>query len=349
MILVDPAIWRWRGLRWAHLVSDSSHEELHAFAERLGLRRAWFQGDHYDVPAEVRERAIRLGAVAVDSRELVVRLTAAGLRKRKTRAPLVPAATSAHPAAMETRTAYAPGAPSWIDLATSDPDAAMAFYGALLGWDFDIGGEEVGRYVFCRLGGRAVAGLNGRPAPEGWPTAWTTYVAGDADADAARITAAGGTLVLGPADAGPAGRVVVARDASGAVFGVWQAGAHPGAEVTDEPGAVAWHELATPDAATARAFYGTVFGWAFEGAGGSDATRFLVAGRAVGALHEAPGVPPAWTPSFAVADLDAALVAVRDLGGRVVPQVASGPAGRRAHVTDPQGGAFVLSAAAAAG
>jgi hypothetical protein len=82
-ILVDTPIWRWRGRRWAHLVSDTSHEELHRFAARLGLRRAWFQGDHYDVPDEVRRAALRLGAEAVSSRELVVRLRAAGLRKTR--------------------------------------------------------------------------------------------------------------------------------------------------------------------------------------------------------------------------------------------------------------------------
>jgi hypothetical protein len=85
-ILVDPPIWRWRGRTWAHLVSDESLEELHAFADRLGLRRAWFQGDHYDVPAEVRDEALALGAEAVSSRELVVRLREAGLRKRRSRA-----------------------------------------------------------------------------------------------------------------------------------------------------------------------------------------------------------------------------------------------------------------------
>ena len=80
-ILVDAAIWRWRGDVWAHLVSDASYDELHAFAATLGLRRAWFQGDHYDIPAAVRERAIALGAEPVESRELVMRLRRAGLRR----------------------------------------------------------------------------------------------------------------------------------------------------------------------------------------------------------------------------------------------------------------------------
>jgi hypothetical protein len=65
---------------WAHLISDTSYDELHRFASELGLSRRAFQGDHYDVPTEYRLRAIEMGASAVDSRELLLRLRAAGLR-----------------------------------------------------------------------------------------------------------------------------------------------------------------------------------------------------------------------------------------------------------------------------
>jgi hypothetical protein len=80
-ILVDEATWPFRGDRWAHLVSDVSYDELHEFAQGLGLRRLSFQGDHYDVPAAVRSDAIERGALAVSGRELVTRLRAAGLRR----------------------------------------------------------------------------------------------------------------------------------------------------------------------------------------------------------------------------------------------------------------------------
>jgi len=80
-ILVDPAIWPARGRRFAHLVSDVSAAELHAFAAALGLERRWFQGDHYDVPTEVRALAIARGAEPVSAAELVRRLRAAGLRR----------------------------------------------------------------------------------------------------------------------------------------------------------------------------------------------------------------------------------------------------------------------------
>jgi len=81
-ILVDPAMWPWRGREWAHLVSDRSYQELHDFAERLGIPRDAFQGDHYDIPTETRERAVSFGAEPVGSKELVRRLGAAGLRRR---------------------------------------------------------------------------------------------------------------------------------------------------------------------------------------------------------------------------------------------------------------------------
>ena len=82
-VLVDDAIWPFRDRRWAHLVSDASFDELHAFAERLGLPPRAFHRDHYDVPAELRDDAIALGAQPVSSREIVRRLQAAGLRRRR--------------------------------------------------------------------------------------------------------------------------------------------------------------------------------------------------------------------------------------------------------------------------
>lgn len=89
-ILIDEAVWPWRGRLWAHLVSDSSYDELHAFAHRLGVPPRAFHGDHYDVPAALRERAVALGAEPVDVRELLARITAAGLRRPKGR-PAPPA------------------------------------------------------------------------------------------------------------------------------------------------------------------------------------------------------------------------------------------------------------------
>jgi hypothetical protein len=84
-ILVDDAVWPWRGRRWAHLVSDASYDELHEFAGRLGIPRHVFQGDHYDIHEELRVVAVSMGALEVDGRVLVRRLRASGLRRVRVR------------------------------------------------------------------------------------------------------------------------------------------------------------------------------------------------------------------------------------------------------------------------
>ncbi|WP_433327434.1 DUF4031 domain-containing protein [Spirillospora sp. CA-294931] len=87
MILIDPPLWPSRGRDWSHLVSDTSFDELHAFAAGLGLSRRAFERDHYDVPSELYEAAVTQGAHAVGCQELLTRLTRAGLRRRKAARP----------------------------------------------------------------------------------------------------------------------------------------------------------------------------------------------------------------------------------------------------------------------
>lgn len=93
----DPTVWPWREELWAHLVSDTSYEELHAFAASLGVPRRPFQGDHHDLPASLRDRALALGAKPVACRVLLTRLRAAGPRRggpaRRAGSP-VPAAST---------------------------------------------------------------------------------------------------------------------------------------------------------------------------------------------------------------------------------------------------------------
>ena len=80
-LLVDDCLWTFRGRKWCHLVSDDSYAELHAFAAGLGVDRRAFHGDHYDLPEDYRAAAVALGAAEVDSRALLSRLKAAGLRR----------------------------------------------------------------------------------------------------------------------------------------------------------------------------------------------------------------------------------------------------------------------------
>lgn len=116
-ILVDSAIWPWRGRQWAHLVSDASHDELHGFAALLGIPRRVFQGDHYDVPADVREHAIALGAQAVSGRELITRLRASGLRR-----PHRSHAATAAGATASAGSAGSPGSKAQAEAGPAEPD-----------------------------------------------------------------------------------------------------------------------------------------------------------------------------------------------------------------------------------
>jgi hypothetical protein len=79
-ILIDEARWWHRGEKWCHLVSDDSYDELHRFADTVGIPRRGFQGDHYDIPLSYRAQMIEAGATEVESRELLRRLRGAGLR-----------------------------------------------------------------------------------------------------------------------------------------------------------------------------------------------------------------------------------------------------------------------------
>jgi hypothetical protein len=86
MILIDPPNVEGHGRMWSHLASDVSFDELHDFARELGIPERGFDRDHYDVPSEWYDQVVALGASPVSSRELVSRLIAAGLRRRRSEA-----------------------------------------------------------------------------------------------------------------------------------------------------------------------------------------------------------------------------------------------------------------------
>src|SRR2546430_1353561 len=119
---------------------------------------------------------------------------------------------------MGERTSYVEGTPSWVDLMTSDPERARAFYGGLFGWEFEIDANaERGNTRTCRPNGKSGGGMGGQPAPAGMPTVGTTYFAvDDADKTAERITEHGGTIQMPPMDVMEQGRMVMAADREGA-------------------------------------------------------------------------------------------------------------------------------------
>lgn len=241
-----------------------------------------------------------------------------------------------------------PGTPCWVSLMVRALTATEEFYGALFGWEFRPGPQQLGPYVRALLDGREVAGIGRLPQDRPLSVAWTPYLASDdADRTAETVRLCGGTVGVGPLDAADAGRMAIASDPSGAVFGIWQGGAHPGAAVTGVPGTPAWNELVTFETASVVKFYTTVFGYGQEPAVSSDLDHVTlhVDGRPVAGVHGmGQDLPrdrgPHWRTYFEVADTDAALRRIVGLGGRVRTPAHDSDHGRVAAVADPEGARF---------
>lgn len=250
---------------------------------------------------------------------------------------------------MKVVTGYPDGVFCWIDLATTDAEAAKSFYQALFGWQYeDVPSGMDSVYSMCQIDGKNVAGLSTLDAEsqaQGIPTMWSSYVKhDDVDSVAAKVTEAGGTLMFPPMDVMDSGRMIFATDPTGAAFGVWQPKSHIGAQLVNMPNTLVWNELQTPDAEAAKSFYGAVFGWS----GDTDPNGY-VSYKADGRVHsgmmqieESWGdVPPNWSVYIMVEDAAAASAKVKELGGNVlVPPTKAGEIGTFSVVQDPQGGIF---------
>ncbi|QLJ04480.1 VOC family protein [Streptomyces sp. NEAU-sy36] len=242
----------------------------------------------------------------------------------------------------------APGTPCWVSLMAHELTATEEFYGALFGWEFRPGPRQLGPYVRALLDGREVAGMGQLPPDHRLPIAWTPYLASDdVDRTAEAVRLCGGTVAVGPLDADEAGRLAIAADPCGAVFGIWQGPARLGTPVTGVPGTPAWNELLTFETESVTKFYASVFGYETEAAAGSgaDQVTLRVDGHPVAAVHGlGRALPrdrgPYWATCFRVADTDGALRRVTALGGRVVRPAEDGPHGRVATVADPEGAVF---------
>jgi predicted enzyme related to lactoylglutathione lyase len=258
---------------------------------------------------------------------------------------------------MPERTGYAHGVPSWVDLGTSDVEGAKAFYGAIFGWEAeDVPTDQGVPYTMLSKNGKVVAGLGPIPpdqAAAGMPPMWNSYVNVDSvDATVAKVTEAGGTVMMPAMDVMDSGRMAFIADPTGAAIGLWQAGTHTGAQLVNEHGTLFWNELMTDDTAAAGAFYTSVFGWRAEVSQMPDGpyTSFWAEGNVEG--HAAAGMmgkpegaefPNYWGVYFAVDDVEATLGAVKDSGGQVLmPPMDVPEVGRFAVVQDPQGASFTV-------
>jgi uncharacterized protein len=252
-------------------------------------------------------------------------------------------------------TAWPAGTPCWVDLGVDDIGQAKAFYSGLFGWDIQEGPPESGSYCMCELGGRPVAGIGPKIGPAGTPVIWTTYIAsGDADATADKIRAAGGQVIAEPFDVMDVGRMAVAADPGGAVFGVWQARTHSGIQRANEPGSLTWNENMSRDFDRNKAFYQAVFGYDYGdmSSEGFNYATVDLGGNPVGGIGELdpnfpPEVPANWATYFGVTDADAAVAKAVELGGTVVRPVWDTPYGRMAVLADGQGAVFAVVSASA--
>jgi predicted enzyme related to lactoylglutathione lyase len=246
---------------------------------------------------------------------------------------------------MPTRdSAWPNGTPCWVDLGAPDIEAAKGFYGAVFGWTFSGGAPEMGGYTTCEARGLPAAGL-GPQQDAADPPRWTTYFAtDDADATAAAITAAGGTVLFPPMDVGPLGRMCIARDPQGHPFGLWQAGEHTGIRIFNEPGGLVWNDASVDDQAAGQAFYAAVFGFRFDVIDGMGGYATFATGECpLGGFGAArPGAPKGWNTCFSVASADDAAAAVEAGGGKVVMAPEDSPYGRVAAFTDPWGAPFAV-------
>jgi uncharacterized protein len=267
---------------------------------------------------------------------------------------------------------YIPGVPCWIDTNQPDPEAAVAFYSGLFGWEFEDVTPPGGpvRYFLALLRGGPVAGVASQPEGTERAVAWDTYVwVADADQSAAKVRAAGGSVLSEPADVGDSGRTALCADPDGAAFCLWQPQEHRGAAIVNEPGSLNFNDLRARDLESARAFYGAVFGWEVLDVGGgfsawalpgygdfleqrNPGTRARMAEMGAPERFEdvvasvaqvTDDTPAHWGVTFAADDADAIAARATELGGRVIAAPFDAPWVRMTVIADPQGATFTAS------
>ena len=266
---------------------------------------------------------------------------------------------------------YIPGVPCWVDSPQPDPEAARRFYEALFEWEFEdvMPAESPMRYHVGRIRGGDVAAVASQPQGASQPAAWNTYVwVTDADETAAKVRAAGGSVIMEPDDVMDAGRMAVFADPEGAAFNVWQPKNFRGATVVNEHGSVNFNNLHTRDIEGAKAFYGAVFGWDLLDLGGGHAWAMATYGdfleertpglresmAAMGAPERFAEVvasaelitddsPARWGVTFGADDADAIAERAVELGGTVLVPPFDAPWVRMTIIRDPQGATFTAS------
>jgi predicted enzyme related to lactoylglutathione lyase len=248
-------------------------------------------------------------------------------------------------------TTHSPGAPSWVELSTTDESGALQFYSALFDWVDDPQPiTDTWSYHMQKLNGLEAAAIYQQSQEEqgqGIPAHWNTYfTVADVDAVAANADKSGGAVLFGPMDVFDAGKMAMLQDPQGAAFAVWQPKQHIGARVKHDPGAMTWNELLTTDSHAATEFYLDLLGMERgQTMGPMDYTLLRCEGVDVaGVMEITPDMgtfPPHWAVYFGVSDVDVTVSRAQTLGASViVPGTDIPEIGRFACLMDPQGAVF---------
>ena len=243
----------------------------------------------------------------------------------------------------------------WYDLLTTDTEAAIAFYGNIIGWGTEAfeGGPKP--YTMLTNKGMPIGGLMEiEPEMGEVPPSWLPYISTpDVDETVEKIKELGGDIHAEPQDVPNAGRFAVATDPQGCVFAVFESTTgEPDMEAEPGVGEFSWHELATSDYQAAFDFYQALFGWEITSEmdmGDAGIYRMygqndLVYGGMFTKIDSMPGPPPPWWALYVtVEDIDQGVEDVEKHGGRVLMGPMEVPGGDRiAHCMDPQGAGFAL-------
>jgi predicted enzyme related to lactoylglutathione lyase len=254
---------------------------------------------------------------------------------------------------MPTRDLAPVGAPCWIDIFTSDPEGARTFYGELFGWTSEEPNPDMGGYFNFSKDGVLVAGGMHNDGTHQTPDRWSVHLrVEDAKATLDAAVELGSEVVVPAMDVADLGVMASVIDPGGALIGMWEPRAHKGFGVIDEPDAPGWFELHTRAHAATVKYYEDVFGWTTVKASDTDEFRYtlMVDGeqQLAGVMDdsifpEEGNLPSQWHVYLKVADVDATLARVVELGGTILNEAEDTPFGRLAGALDPTGAMFKLT------
>lgn len=253
---------------------------------------------------------------------------------------------------MEEIKKHIPGTFCWLELGTTDTDAAKKYYGKLFGWQAEdqpsINGAVYTMFLLNDKPVAAVYKLNDEQQQMQIPPHWMSYVSTDnAEQVLQKVQESGGRVIMEAFPVQEFGKLGVFQDIEGAIISVWEPREHIGSSYKNIPGALSWTENACRDLNKTRAFYEKVFGWSSEkkDMGDMEYTVFRIEEEAVAGQYEMPeemqDIPSHWLPYFLVKNAEETIKAAEEMKSAILmPNTYAEGVGYFAVIQDPQGAVF---------